>query len=46
MKIQKGAGAPTPKACLNLPYRYLFAIVSCSADLALLLVLGGLLWTV
>lgn len=44
MSIQKGASAPTPKACLNLGYRYLFAIAPSGAELALLLVLEVLLW--
>lgn len=45
MSIQKGASAPTPKACLNLAHHYLFSIAPSGADIALLLVLGVLLWT-
>ena len=36
MKTQKGARAPTPKACLNSASRYLFTLAPTSADLVLL----------
>ncbi|MBX9408992.1 hypothetical protein K5E40_25315 [Pseudomonas baetica] len=46
MQIQNGANPPTPKACPNLAYRYLFTLAPAGAELVLLIAIEVALWIV